>query len=402
MQKDSLSIQNGEPDIIKISLPDLLAVFWRSRWMILNITAIVVICGMANAFYVAQYKSEGFFQFGSSIPTSSEAELGITLSDYKRFAALFATSERFEEYVRDKKQDSVASVDNLRKALGSPGGIMKFIGPVYPFTKLDAKNLMGQPTENSTNVIGLGISAESKEPQTAQQMVDFLGHYVMDSIVYAIYSDELQRKQSELLSKILAIDNTIINSKEALEEYRRKGADLKDILIRYPNSTNQQAQQVVSVSADNARYLSPVTQLVTTEVQISEANEKILKARREQQQVILLQEYYHQAKALLDSTKSGETLLRGLESVKDRVFKDKNLNDEVVKEVYNTITISNQDAINAYFEQSHFIASPNLPSRSSVRPVFVLVCSLLFGLFLSMVVVFGRNWWNNNRTKIFG
>lgn len=402
MQKDSLSIQNGEPDIIEISLLDLLAVFWRSRWMVLKITVIVVLLGAAIAFYVAKYKSEGFFQFGSSIPTNNETEIGITLSDYKRFAASFATTERFEEYVRDKKQDSAATIDNLRKVFVSPDGIMKSIEAVYPFTKLDAKNLMAQPNESSNNVIGLKISAESEEPQAAQQMVDFLGHYVMDSIVYVIYSDELQFKQSELLSKILTIDNTIIKSKEDLEEYRRKGADLKEILIRYPSSTSQQAQQVVSVSADNARYLSPVTQLVTTEVQISEANEKILKARREQQQVILLQEYYRQAKALLDSTKSGETLLRGLESVKDRVFKDKNLDDEVIKEVYNTITISNQDAINAYFEQSRFVASPNLPVRSSVRPVFVLVCSLMLGLFLSMVVVFGRNWWGNNRTKMYG
>ncbi|MDP3843875.1 MAG: lipopolysaccharide biosynthesis protein [Oxalobacteraceae bacterium] len=404
MQKDSFITQNRDPQVLEISLLDVLATIWRSRWMVLIVTSLVAICGVVGALYVGKYRSEGFFQFGGAIPTKeyNAGGSGITLSDYKRFAASYTTSERFAEYVQDKKLDSAAGIDDLRKAFVSRGGIAKSIEPVYPFTKLDAKNLMDQPKDSSNNVIGLQINVESANSQTAQQMVGFLGHYVMDSIVYLIYSDTLRFKQSEISAKLIRLDNSIIYNKEKLEEYRRKGADLKQILTRYPSSSNQQSQQVVSVTEDSARYLSPVTQLVTTEVQTSEANELIVKTKREQQQAILLQEYYKNAKALLESTKSGETVLRGLEPVKDRVFKDKNLDDEVVKEVYNVITMDNQNAINVYLEKSRFIAGPTLPSRSSSRPALVLAGSLIFGLFLSMILVFGRNWWRENKTKICG
>lgn len=419
MQNNSTGAQDRDSN--DISLLDVVAPIWHARWLVLIITVIVAIFSVAGAIYVAKYSSEGFFQFGGAIPVqdikepkdvkdskdskdlkeTKEPGPGITLSDYKRFAASYITNERFEEYVQDKKLNAAPGIDDLRKIFVSRGGIGKSITPVYPFTKLDAKNLMEQPKDSSNNVIGLQIDVEHENPQTAQQMVGFLGHYVMDSIVYLVYSDTVRFKQSELSTKLLNLENAIISKKEQLEEYRRKGADLKQILTRYPNSAQQQAQQVVSVSEDSARYLAPVTQLVTTEVQTSETNERILKMKREQQQTVLLREYYLQAKALLDSTKSGETVLRGLEAAKDRVFKDKNLKDEVVKEVYNTITMNNQNAINVYFEKSRFIAGPTLPSRSTARPVLVLLGSLVLGLFLSVILVFSRNWWRANKTRIY-
>lgn len=412
MQNSPTGIQGADSNAAEISLLDLIATIWHARWMVLIVTVIVSLLGVAGAMYVAKYSSEGFFQFGGAIPAqdikdikntkdTKEPGSGITLSDYKRFAASYITNERFDEYVRDKKLNAAPGIGDLRKVFVSRAGIGKSITPIYPFTKLDAKNLMEQPKDSSNNVIGLQIDVEHENPQTAQHMVDFLGHYVMDSIVYLIYSDAVRFKQSELSTKLLNLENAIISRKEELEEYRRKGADLKQILARYPTSAQQQAQQVVSVSEDSARYLAPVTQLVTTEVQTSETNERILKMKREQQQTVLLREYYLQSKALLDSTKSGETVLRGLESVKDRVFKDKNLDDTVVKEVYNTITMNNQNAINVYFEKSRFIAGPTLPSRSTVRPALVLLGSLMLGFFLSVILVFGRNWWRENGTKIY-
>lgn len=417
IQEPSSSNNNGS-GVIEISLSDIVVTVWRSRWLVLVVTALVTACGVAGAVYFAKYKSEGFFQFGGAIPIKEikdeakdadkdkvelkEPAPGIALSDYKRFVASYTTTERFADYVRDKKLESAPGISDLRKAFASRAGIGKSIEPIYPFTKLDAKVLMEQPKDSSNNVIGLQIDVENANPQTAQQMVGLLGRYTMDSIIYLVYSDALRFKHSEISAKLTKLDNEIIHSNEALEEYRRRGADLKQIVGRYPSAANQQSQQVVSVTPESARYLSPVTQLVTTEVQASEAKEKILKAKREQQQAVLLREYYAQAKALLDSTKSGETVLRGLPGIKDRVFKGKNLDDEVVKEVYNTITIDNQNAANVYLEKSRFIAGPTLATRSSARPALALAVSVLFGLFLSLVLVFLRNWWRDNRARIYG
>lgn len=375
-----------------ISLTDFLKPIWRSHWMIFFVTLSVAACGLAGSLYTAQYKSEGFFQFGSAI----------SLSNYKRYAASYATGERFADYVRDKKLESTAGIDNLFAVLASRDGTAKLIEPIFPFTKLDAKELMDQPKDSSNNIIGLRINYASRSPENAQQMVGLLGRYVMDSVIYQIYSDELQFKRSEITTIMTRLENVIIANQELLRKYSRKGTDLKQIVNRYPESSRQVSRQVISVTEDNARYLSPVTLLVTTEVQAAEAKEAIRKARRELQQSALLLEYYDRAKALLDKTKSGETILRGLEQVKENAFKGKNLEDDVIKEVYNTLTIANQEAINQYLEKSRFIAGPTLPTHSTSRPVIVLALSSVLGLFLAVLLVFARNWWRDNWQKISG
>jgi hypothetical protein len=198
------------------------------------------------------------------------------------------------------------------------------------------------------------------------------------------------------------LNNVVIANNELLEKYRRKGADLKKIVGRYPESSRQASRQVISVTEDTARYLSPETLLLTTEVQESEANEAIRKAKRELRQGALLLEYYDHAGALLEGTKSGETLLRGLESVRGSVFKSKNMEDDVIKEVYNRITIDNQNAISLYLERSRFIAGPTLPTRSSARPLLTLAVGWMVGLFLSILLVSARNWWRENSRKLTG
>lgn len=330
-----------------------------------------------------------------------EPSPGITLSDFKRYAASYATSERFGDYVQDKKLSSTPGVNDLRKIFSSRDGISKIIDPVYPFTKLDAKELMEQPKDSSNNVIGLRINYEGDSPQVAQQMVGLLGRYAMDSIVYLIYTDALRFKHDEIRTKITKLDSTIIDKKIQLDEYRRKAADLKQIIARNPDAAGKEtSRQVVQITEDSARYLPPVTLLMTTEVQASDANEAILKAKYEQNQNMLLLKYYDRVKVLLDSTKSGETVLRGLEPVKAIVFKDKNLQDDVIKDVYNMITIDNQTAMNLYLNKSRFIAGPTLPERSTARPAIALAMGLMLGLFLSLFFVFSREWWRKNEAAL--
>lgn len=377
---------------------------WHDRWMVLIITALVTFAGLMAVLHFASYKSEGFFQFGGAFAAidndGKEKSSGISLSDYKLFVASYATSERFSDYVKDKKLDHLPGMDDLRKKFNSGASIEKMIQPVYPFTRLDAKLLGDQPKDSSNDVIGLQIAVENANPQKAQLMTWFLGHYVMDSIIYFVYSDFLRFMHSETVAKMVKLDNVIIVNNENLEEYARKAADLKQILKNIPASASMQSQQIVSVTVDSARYLSPVTQLATTQVQTSETNENIRKTRREQKQTAVLLEYYTQAEGLLHSTKSGETILRKLDGVKDRVFKDKNLSDESVKEIYNIISIRNQNAINVYLEKSRFIAGPTLPEKSSARPFLAFASSLLAGLFLSIMAAFVRKWWRENKLTL--
>lgn len=411
MKKNSPSAQYDEVDFEdddKTPFTDLLGIVWRSRKMIIGVTVAAVAIGVGYTFAFPSYKSEGFMQFGGAIPMPvslkdrETASAGIVLADYKRYSAAFSTTGRLAEFVSEYKLDGQPSVDKLRRLFASRAGMGKLVEPVYPFTKIDAKELMEQPKDGGNNVIGLRINYDAATPKEAYEMVALLGRYTMDSIIYQIYSDTLRFKHSEITARITKLENDIIDSKEKLEAYQRKGNNLKQIMARYPQGSGQASREVISITQDNARYLPPVTQLMTTEVESAAENEAIYKSKREQQQNQILREYYDRAKSALEKTKSGEAILRALEPIKKSVFANKDMKNEIVQETYNMISIDNQHAINLYLEKSRFIAGPSLPENRSSRLSTTILMSFIIGLLLSLAFVFGKNWWKNNHSKLKG
>lgn len=407
-QEDQINARDSEGTF---SLTTAAAGIWHARYLFASITLAIFLVGLLFASGLTKYKSEGFFQFGGAIPlpaprTAKEKEKdpgnGITLADYKRYSAAFFAAGRFEDFVQEKKLTGIDGIENLRASFRSAVGINKMIEPIYPYTKLDAKDLMEQPKDSSNNVIGLKINYEAKSPQTAQQMVDLLGRYTIDSIVYLIYSDSLRFKHADLTGKLTTLDNDIIDLEQKLVDYQRKGINLKQIVARYPSAVNEAGRQVVSVTDETARFLSPMTHLMSTEVEALEASELILKAKRRQQILRLQLEYSDEAGKLINSTKSGEAILRQLEPLKERVFKAKDLKNEIVKEVYNGISIENNNATTLYFKKSRFIAGPTLPQNKSINLLTAGLISLIAGLILAVIAVFSREWWIKNWPELKG
>ncbi|KKO61602.1 hypothetical protein VM94_05376 [Janthinobacterium sp. KBS0711] len=401
-QQDDFEDDNATP------FTDMLAIAWRSRRTIISVTIAAVVIGVGYTYAFPSYKSEGFLQFGGAIPMPASlkeretASSGIVLADYKRYSAAFSTSGRLMDYIKEYKLEGQPGVDKLRRVFASRAGMGKLVEPVFPFTKIDAKELMEQPKDGGNNVIGLRITYDAATPIEANQTVALLGRYTMDSIIYQIYSDVLRFKHSEITARITKLENDIIDSNGKLEVLNRKGSNLKQIMARYPQSANQASREVISITEDNARYLPPATQLMTTEVEAAAENESIYKFKREQQKYQLLREYYDRAKVTLDNTKSGEVILRALEPLKQTIFKNKDMKNEVIQETFNMISIDNQNALNLYLEKSRFIAGPSLPENRSSRLTTTALASFIFGLLISLGLVFGRNWWKNNSSKMNG
>lgn len=391
------------------NLTKFLGILWQSRKTIIIGTVAVSILGVCGDLYLGKYRSEGFLQFGGSIPEnkytrndkdSKESSPGITLSNYKRYISSINTSERFSEFVKDEKLENDPIATSLSRAFSSRNGISKVIEPIFPFTKLDAKDLMNGAKDGDNNIIAVNIAYAAKTPEIAQKTVSLLGRYTIDTITYMNYMDILRFKKSEILAEITKLDNKIIENKEKIDLFQRKGVKLKQIVTRYPEAASQASRQVVSITEDTARYLAPINQLMTSEVEISEANEAIYKAKRDQKQLAIMAEYYDRAKVLAESTKSGEIILRGLDPIKKAVFLNKDMEDETIKEVYNKITVDISSSLSLYLEKTRFIAGPSLPGNRTTRLSSVLFVSLIAGLCLSIFFVLGRRWWRENSQRL--
>lgn len=401
------------------SLVELAVTLWQARWLIALCVVVGASLGLTSALFTAKYESEGFYQFGGPIPIidqersnkdrkkekrrddrrdENEKELapGIALADFKRLSASYGTVERFNDYISESKQENEKGVDALRRQLIT-GGVSGIIEPVYPYTKLDAKILVEQPKGSSNNVIGLRVkySAESKED--ARQMVALLGRYAMDTIVYGVYSDAIMFKTDEIRAKLLAIDSTILEQKMRLEKHRRAASRFAKIAAEYPLAGNQGVRQVVEITEETARFLPPTTLLTTARVEEADAIEAINQAQMERRQNEVLLAYYERVKSVLSGTKSGEVVLRRLEEIKSDIFGNMDLKDEVVKSVYNRISVDNQNAINVYLNKSRFIAGPTFPQKSTARPAMSLFIGLILGFVAAVILALAQKWWNANR-----
>ena len=402
-----------------VSLIDIVLTLWRGRWVILIVTLLAAASGYIWSTQKHAYRSQGFFQFGGPIPAplgrenreaqnekdkDKESERtrssGIQLVDYKRYAAFYSTAERFADYVNEKHLETDPIANEMISNFGAVDRVQALIEPIFPFTKNDAKELMEQPKSGANTILGLHVAYQSSTPEAAQKAVDLLAHYAMDSITYFIYSDSLRYKEDELKTNLTRLDNVVITNKLLGGDYERKAAELRKIVDNNPRS-NKDSEQVLFLNSDNSKYLPPSTLLRTTEVQAAEAREAIRKAQFDQDQTKLLLQYYDAAKALLNSTKSGETLLRGLEAVKAKVFADKNMKDDAVQQVYNALTVDNRTAMGLYLDKSRFIAGPSFSRKSTSRPLFMTGIGFLLGFLLSAGFLLLRAWWIENKVMFF-
>jgi hypothetical protein len=97
-----------DDNIIPVS--DLMKVIWKNRLTFLTITSLTLIAGLGARAIFSEYKSEGFLQFGGTIPIvqkidekDKEPNPGITLTNYKRYAAAFKSNERFTDFLNQHK-----------------------------------------------------------------------------------------------------------------------------------------------------------------------------------------------------------------------------------------------------------------------------------------------------------
>ncbi len=370
----------------EINLIDLITPLWHSRWVILITSFTFALGGFVWAISNAQYKSEGAFKFGESI----------TFSDYKRYSASFFSDVHFSSYVENKK---IGLLPDMKDIFTSPIGISKIIEPIYNFSKIDAKEGIERPKEDSSNIIGLKINYSAETPEKSQERVKLLGEYVNDSILYFQYLDLFSTKKDELIVKRIELENLVLASNELLVKYNLRKADLKLIVSRFPVASNSSVIQLVTVDATSAHYLPPVTLLASTEVQISEVNEAIRQVKIDQKKIDLFLEYYKSAISIVQSSTSGLDILTKLEKNKEHIFKGK-AHDSIVSEVKNKISIENHKSTITYLGKAKFISGPTLPATSTARTTFTLAISLFAGIFLSMMWVFLNIFWRHHRAEI--
>lgn len=376
----------------EVDMMQMLYRLWAGRKIILAAGLASMLLGFVGAKLLNQYRVEGVFIFGGSIPyktktikeNNAEEKKGISPPEFKRLSATYLSEDHFKSYAKEKQLEDFPPVQELQALFKKKNGFEGHAAPLYKVSKQDAKDIVGTAMDAENAVIGLRLTFQSDTAEAARGQVDWLAEYVIDGLLYSDLVERFRDAREQLEIRKLQLDGEIQLNRRLLETYKQRALDLQRIAGRFPNASSKADRQVISVTEDTAQYLPPQTLLATNEVLISRANEKIRDARLEQTRIDRLLKYHEAVTPLFQQTVSGKALLAGLVREEHVLFDGAKQSDEVTLEVKNQIKIDNQAMELLYLKKSRIVSMQVMPTS---RPVQTAGIAMILGLILAAMFV---------------
>lgn len=396
----------------EVDLSSIFAVLWKRRKLIIFGTLGAFLLAIVISFILPRvYRSEGFYQLGNPTKMIAEneksaikdiASIGLPVPLYKRIATQFFSPNRFKLIASKDNLFGEEELKKIKDNYRSPTDINNWIKPVYAFTKEDAREFAQIGQVGSNSVIGLNLAYEADSPENASAYVSFFGNYIRDSLMYVTLYNYITDGYSNTVSAMNNNENEIIDLQFKLLQNTNKLKDIRSILSNYPESAKIENRQLVSVQDGGSRFLAPVTQLVGIESTLADLRRDLAELERDREKLTVFAEYFTRCFSELPKIgEQGESLFLLLKSIKDEVFKNKDLSTDEVKKVFNNLSIDLQMFDLAFFKKSRFISGPTIPTVSiKPRKILIVIVWSFTTFFLLVIWAFVSHWWQGNKKAI--
>jgi hypothetical protein len=382
------------PGVQEIDPAAIVAILWRRRRLIILGTLIATILAAGIGFVIPRvYRSEAFYQLSGD---------GVSIPLYKSSSSMFTNPNRLLAFMG--RQDTL-SVDEKRRLAGQfveAQDIQDWVEPLYSYSKEDQRLLAqgGKSVENA--VLGLNLAFEADAPKKAAKMVLLLGRYVRDCLMYSSLLLYITDGAIDAHIALQRNENDLSENRFRLQQQERKMLDIRAVLRKYPEAASGEGRQLVSIQDGGARYLSPVTQLVGIESMVADLRREAAELQRNREKSLLRVEYFDLGKGELErSEMQGERLFRALRDARQGLFARKDINRDPIREVFNELSIDDQQFDRAFYLSYRFVSGPTLPARHA-KPSRILIVaaagllSLCFFVFLAL----GLHWWQEHKQGI--
>jgi LPS O-antigen subunit length determinant protein (WzzB/FepE family) len=409
----------------EIDLSSIFAVLWKRKKLIIFGTLGATLLSIGISLLLPKvYRSEGFYQLGNplfriesfyqleNLPFKIEDDnklnadrqksIGLSIPLYKSSSSQFFDPNRLHVKANQEKSFSEEELKELKDDVKSAADINKWIKPLYAFAKEDAREFSQLPKDEANTVLGMNLAYEADSPENAAAYVSFFGNYIRDCLLYVSLYNYIMDGYSKSIAAIDKNENGMIRLQFELVQNTNKMKDIQTILSDYPEAAKMESRQVVSVQEGGARFLAPVTQLVGIESTLADIRRALAKLERDREKLSIQAEYFSRSfNELVKVNEHGDSLLLLLKTIKDAVFKDKNLNRDEVKEVFNTLSIDLQTFDFTFYQNSRFISGPTIPTAHvKPRKSIIIVVTCIASFFFFVIMAFVVNWWQGNKKAI--
>ncbi|WP_265919421.1 GumC domain-containing protein [Cupriavidus nantongensis] len=336
---------------------------------------------------LCRYQSEGFLRATRK------------LTEYNTQRASFADKNTLSQYLQVSKGADDPNAQYLLRALDAPF-LQTHVEVVLPYSKADLKYLTDIKNPVDPNLVGFLIRFAADTPADAVARVKLMGDYLKDTMLQQDLEEAIHQRAGEVKAKQQKIDNQLIKKRLEVEEATGKLNALKAIAAKYPETGKLESRQLLASDVSSSKYLSPVMQLVGVESELADLRIELASLERDAAQNELAHRFYVAAEELGPSVKSGQALLDSFQALRAKVFKDRVLDDDQVREVYNGIGLVIEEMRTKHLVNARFVSGPTLPDRrSGPRRAMLLILALFSGCVLAAAGVFAWEWVRKVKSK---
>lgn len=403
----------------EIDLSSIFAVLWKRRKLIVFGTLGATLLSIGISLLLPRvYRSEGFYQLGNPAKKIAESEkfttkkttsttkktatIGVPVPLYKSSSTQFFNPNRFQLKAIQSKLFREEELSKIRNIFRTAADINIWIKPVYAFAKEDAREFSQLPQDETNSVLGLNLSYEADSPENAAAYVNFFGNFIRDCLLYVTLYNYVMDGYSNTIAALNKNENEIIGLQFELLQNTNKKKDIQAILSNYPEAAKMESRQLVSIQEGGDRFLAPVTQLVGIESALADLRRDLAELERDRGKLSVRGEYFSRCFNELEKVdEHAESLFSLLKSVRDEVFKNKDLSRDEVKEVFNNLSIDLQAFDFNFYQNSRFISGPTIPTlHIKPRKSLIVIISCLGSFVLLVFWAFILHWWQRNKKTI--
>ena len=313
-------------------------------WLALAFVGLFGLAGAAVGLAFPKWIAEGLletpgvvtpFQEQREKPNDPEPRVKtqyVTLAEFRKMLSAYSSGVALREFFTASRKEGPAAARLLAQSEG-PGFWNSVAAPVLPFSRRDAREFGDLKDAASNSLVGVDLATNARTPELADEMLGTMGAYFTNALIRERIRGWVLKNSGEAPAKQKALRAEVVDAQMKIDSMGRRIQDLKAILARYPESAKLDSRQVVNITEESDRFLSPLAQLVAAETSITQHKETIARKERQARQFDLVERYFAEADKKLHSTPVVTELIPALAALATGKFEGVDADAEWAREV---------------------------------------------------------------------
>ena len=369
----------------EISLLDIVN-FLQESWKKLAIAAVVgAVLGFASWNFLGSYQAE-YVLLNNNNNNSYALDLVSWKTIQKSLPNLAAQIED-----EGKAPEGQAG---LYKTLASEQWWQKNVVPSYAISKADTKDLATISKDldlASTTILSLTVKVGGPTKEKAIENVRAAATFLRTGSAYLQLRSILNSYETETISTVADLQKRITTTEIEMGYQVQRARSLEDLHKRFPGGNNT-SNQVVDPKDSGAKYLPLATQIIAVNNDIDQSKEALQRYKDRLTQIALIKIFLEEASPLAEKTFDGIILGDGLLAIESKLRAKLPKEDIKQQEVFDQLR-TQLLFIKSRFTKS--LDSNTAPTSSKKGMLKTTAGGLAGAFFLMLLVLLGQRVWVN-------